>query len=67
MVNETTDNLISGTAQMLKDQGAAIHKQAAGTMLSMENLKQAFVDINAALDDISRYRQDSLPMRNNFV
>ncbi len=62
MVNETTDNLISGTAQMLKDQGAAIHKQAAGTMLSMENLKQAFVDINAALDDISRYRQDSLPM-----
>lgn len=61
MVNTTTDNLISGTAQMLKEQGAAIHKQAAGTMLSMDNLKKAFVDINAALDDISKYRQQALP------
>ena len=61
MVNETTDNLISGTAKMLKEQGATIHKQAAGTMLSMENLKQAFTDINAALEDIARYRQEALP------
>ncbi len=61
MVNETTDNLISGTATMLKEQGAAIHKQAAGTMLSMENLKMAFSDINAALEDISQYRQQALP------
>lgn len=61
MVNETTDNLISGTARMLKEQGAAIHKQAAGTMLSMDNLKQAFSDINAALADISNYRRQALP------
>jgi len=61
MVNETTDELISGTAKMLKEQGAAIHKQAAGTMLSMENLKKAFVDINAALSDISKYRQEAIP------
>lgn len=61
MVNETTDNLISGTAKMLREQGTEIHKQASSTMLSMENLKQAFVDINAALDDISKYRQQALP------
>jgi len=61
MVNETTDNLISGTARMLKEQGADIHKKAAGTMLSMDNLKQAFTDLNAALEDISKYRQQALP------
>ena len=61
MVNETTDKLISGTAKMLKEQGTEIHKQASSTMLSMENLKVAFTDINAALEDISKYRQEALP------
>jgi uncharacterized protein YaaN involved in tellurite resistance len=61
MVNETTDNLIGSTAKMLKEQGAQIHKQAAGTMLDMDNLKQAFADIDAALKDISQYRQQALP------
>jgi uncharacterized protein YaaN involved in tellurite resistance len=61
LVNETTDNLISGTAKMLREQGAEIHKQAAGTMLSMDNLKVAFQDINAALADIATYRQQALP------
>jgi uncharacterized protein YaaN involved in tellurite resistance len=46
---------------MLKEQGAQIHKQAAGTMLDMDNLKQAFADIDAALQDISQYRQQALP------
>jgi uncharacterized protein YaaN involved in tellurite resistance len=61
MINETTDNLIGSTAKMLKEQGAQIHKQAAGTMLDMDNLKQAFADIDAALKDISQYRQQALP------
>ena len=61
MINETTDNLIGNTAKMLKEQGAQIHKQAAGTMLDMDNLKQAFADIDAALKDISQYRQQALP------
>jgi uncharacterized protein YaaN involved in tellurite resistance len=61
MINETTDNLIGNTAKMLKEQGAQIHKQAAGTMLDMDNLKQAFADIDAALQDISQYRQQALP------
>lgn len=60
-VNETTNALIAGTAQRLKEQGAEIHKQAAGTQLDIEVLKQAFADVRAALDDISRFRQESLP------
>ena len=61
MVNETTDNLIAGTARTLREQGSEIQKQASSTMLSMDNLKAAFSDINAALDDIAKYRQEALP------
>lgn len=60
-LNATTSKLISGTAARLKTQGVEIHKQASGTMLSMEDLKSAFADINIALDEISRYRQEALP------
>lgn len=61
MVNETTDNLILSTSQMLREQGAAIHKQAASTMLSMQNLKESFAHIQAAYDDIATFRQQALP------
>ena len=60
-VSATTSELIAGTAARLKTQGAAIHKQASGTHLDMESLKQAFGDVRDALDDISRYRREALP------
>ena len=60
-LNETTSNLIAGTASTLKTQGAAIHTQASSAMLDMDALKSAFTDINAAMDEISRYRQEALP------
>ena len=34
---------------------------AAGTTLNIETLKQSFADIRAALDDVSRFRQEALP------
>ena len=61
-VNETTDKLIAGTAERLRTQGAEIHKMAVGHAASTSTtLKKAFVDIRAALDDISRFRQEALP------
>jgi uncharacterized protein YaaN involved in tellurite resistance len=60
-LNQTTSNLIAGTAARLKTQGAEIHKQASSTTLDMESLKAAFTDINAAMDDISMFRQKALP------
>ncbi|MGB1110412.1 MAG: toxic anion resistance protein, partial [Gammaproteobacteria bacterium] len=60
-INTTTENLIAGNAQRLKTQGAEIHKQASSTQLNIDVLKQSFADIHAALDDISRYRQEALP------
>ena len=60
-LNTTTNTLIAGTAKRLRTQGVAIHKQAASTMLASDVLKQAFVDINSAIDDIASYRKDALP------
>jgi uncharacterized protein YaaN involved in tellurite resistance len=60
-INRTTSDLISGTAKKLRTQGAAIHAQASTAMIEMNALKSAFADINAALDEISRFRQSALP------
>lgn len=60
-LNRTTSSLISGTAARLKTQGVQIHKQASSTMLDMKDLKSAFNDINAAIDEVSKYRMDALP------
>ena len=67
-INKTTNKLIEENAARLKTQGAAIQKQAASTQLSMESLSRAFADINAALDDISTFRQNALPeMAKNIL
>jgi uncharacterized protein YaaN involved in tellurite resistance len=60
-VNETTDKLIGQNAERLRTQGVEIHKMAAGTSLNIDVLKKAFEDIKAALEDISRFRQEALP------
>lgn len=66
-VNKTTNRLIAQTASQLRTQGAEIHKQASSTQLDMETLKKAFVDINAALDDISNFRKQALPQMANSI
>lgn len=67
-VNKTTSNLIAQNAAKLKQQGAAIHKQAASSQLDMDALRQAFADINTAIEDISSFRRDALPqMANNIL
>ncbi|MCK5515897.1 MAG: toxic anion resistance protein [Desulfobulbaceae bacterium] len=67
-INETTENLIAGTAKRLRTQGAEIQKQASATTLNMDVLKQSFADITAALDDISTFRQNALPqMAENIL
>lgn len=60
-VNETTSDMIAGTANQLKEQGAAIQKQASSAMLDISALKSAFADIDAAIDDLSAFRAQALP------
>jgi uncharacterized protein YaaN involved in tellurite resistance len=67
-LNKTTNKLIADTAAQLKTQGAAIHKDAAASKLDINTLKQAFADINAAIEDISKFRREALPqMANNIL
>ncbi|MBP2701202.1 toxic anion resistance protein [Photobacterium lucens] len=60
-VNETTNDLILQTSEQLRDQGVTIQKQASESQLDITKLKQAFSNINAALNDISQYRVKALP------
>ena len=67
-INTTTSEMIAGTAQRLRTQGTEIHQQATGTMLDMDALRGAFDDIDAALQEISRYRREALPaMAGNIL
>lgn len=61
MLNKTTSDLIAGTAATLRTQGTAIQTQAADSGLEMEALKSAFIDIHAAMDEISNFRREALP------
>jgi uncharacterized protein YaaN involved in tellurite resistance len=66
-VNKTTGDLIAGTAERLKTQGAQIHKQASSSMIEIDKLKQAFADIKIAMDDIATFRQNALPQMAESV
>lgn len=60
-LNAATNSMISSTAKMLKEQGAAIHKESMSTSVDIETLRTAFKDTFDALDDISNYKQQALP------
>lgn len=67
LLNETTSDLISSTSRMLKEQGAAIQKQATQSTISPDVLKQAFQDAIAALEDIATFKQQALPKMHETV
>lgn len=60
-LNDTTNEMIAGTAQALRQQGVSIQQRAASAQLDMQVLEQAFEDMQGALDDLSNYRQQALP------
>jgi uncharacterized protein YaaN involved in tellurite resistance len=66
-LNATTNELISGTSKMLKEQGAEIHKQSMETNISIETLKTAFADVIAAMEAISTYKQEALPRMKETI
>lgn len=67
MLNKTTNDLISGTAKMLKEQGAEIQKQSMEANISVDTLKTAFTDTMDALDAISLYKQEALPKMKEMI
>ena len=67
MLNKTTNDLISGTARMLKEQGTEIQKQSMEANISVDTLKVAFSDTMDALDAISLYKQEALPRMKETI
>ena len=60
LLNKTTNDLISGTSKMLKEQGAEVQKQSIEANISIDTLKVAFSDTLEALNAISTYKQEEL-------
>lgn len=59
-LNETTSDVIQGTSELMKEQSAEIHEQAASSTVEMEKLQAAFTNIYAAMDAMSDYKSRAL-------
>lgn len=58
----TTGNIIAGNARRIKQQGVQIQTMASSPMLESKKLAQSFGIMISALDDISQFRQNALPV-----
>ena len=67
LLNQSTNNMIASTSQLLKTQGVEIQKQSTEAMISSDTLKQSFADTLQALQDISNYRRESLPRLRSTI
>jgi uncharacterized protein YaaN involved in tellurite resistance len=66
-LNTTTSNLIERTSEVLKDQSAEVHEQAASATVDIEKLQHAFQNIYAALDEIDTYKVAALSTMQRTV
>ena len=66
-LNAATNDMISATSRMLKEQGVAIQRQATDAAISPDTLKAAFQDTLSALDDITEYKLKALPQMRQTI
>jgi len=66
-LNTTTGNLIAGTSSMLREQGTAIHQQAVSATVNINQLKQAFQNVYAAMDAMADYKLKALASMQTTV
>ena len=59
-LNATTGNMIAGTASLLRQQSSAVHAQAAGSAVDIDQLRAAFQDIYGAMDAMADYKVKAL-------
>ena len=60
-LNATTNQMITATSHMLKEQGAEIQKNATEANIDVATMKESFAETIQALEDISNYKQEALP------
>lgn len=66
-LNQTTGNLIQSTSEMLKEQSAEIHQQAASSTIELDKLKAAFANIHETMDTISNFKVQALDSMKTTV
>lgn len=66
-LNTTTARLIDGTGQMLKDNTARIHEQAANSTIPLETLSRAFQNIYDTMDSIDTFKMKALDSMKQTV
>ncbi|HEY9579982.1 MAG TPA: toxic anion resistance protein [Rhizorhapis sp.] len=66
-LNTTTANIIDSTGEMLKNQTARIHEQAASSTIPMETLKRAFQNIYDTMDSIDAFKLKALDSMKTTV
>jgi uncharacterized protein YaaN involved in tellurite resistance len=59
-LNTTTANMIDSTGEMLKNQTAAIHEQAASSTIPIATLQRAFQNIYDTMDSIDSFKAKAL-------
>jgi uncharacterized protein YaaN involved in tellurite resistance len=67
MLNENTESIIESTSRMLHEQGSEIQKASMETMISPEVLKISFNDDMAAIEDVSKYKEQVLPKMQESI
>lgn len=66
-LNTTTARIIDGTGQMLKDNTARIHEQAANATIPLETLSRAFQNIYDTMDSIDTFKMQALDSMKQTV
>ena len=67
LLNQSTNNMIAATSNMLKTQGVEIQKNASEAMISTDTLRKSFADTLQALDDISSDKLEALPRMRQTI
>ncbi len=66
-LNTTTAKIIDSTGQMLKDNTARIHAQAANSTIPLETLSRAFQNIYDTMDSIDTFKMQALDSMKQTV
>ncbi len=66
-LNQTTAGLIDSTGQLLRDNTAKIHEQAASSTIPLETLQRAFQNIYETMDEVDEFKVRALQSMKQTV
>lgn len=66
-INETTNDIILGNSQLLKDNAVKITKGAMEATLDLEKLKASFDNIYSAIEETEKFREEALPRLKDTI